>query len=148
MEASVAKLEQSLEATNQSLARLYTRVDKIEEKVHALDLSELKQTHHLKTLISEAVLTGSQKSSEAQQVAFAKLEAKLDDIKNNYDKRLRALEEREEKKELEALKAKDAEKKANRKHIRMNVIIGIVMFFLAIILNNVVFVIADILANP
>lgn len=142
MEVSMAKLEQSLEDQNKMLVNTVTRIERLEEKAHAVDIRSIEQTHQLKVLISEAVETGTHKTFAAQEVAFAKLEGKLDEMKNQYGERLKVLEEREAKKELELLKAKDEEKKANRKHIRITaiscVITFIITFFLAIILNNAV----------
>lgn len=145
MEVSMAKMEQKLDVTNTSLARLTNRVDRLEEKIHTMDINELEQTHQLKVLISEAVEQGIQKTSTAQEAAFSKLNMKLDDIRDQYGERIRVLEDKEEKKELELLRKRDEEKKADKKHVRNLIIACIISFLGAIILNNLVVILGEIL---
>ena len=136
MEVKVGQLESAVK-------RIGIQVDGHEDRIRALELSEMKQTMELREMITQAVAAGNEKTAKAQAESFSKLDCKLDgymksseEVHNNLKDHIHELEERETKKLAEEAEQAKKDKKETRKHILRTAIAVAVTFFATLLLNN------------
>jgi hypothetical protein len=137
------------------LEKLDSRTSKLEENIHELEKSELLQAQALKDLISSAVTEGIKTARAEQEAALRILEAEVAErfketnvALSNCKGKVDDLEKLAAQKELEELKIAEERRKETKKHIRNTILAGIITFFLAIVCNSFVTMLASYLSNP
>ena len=120
-------IELRLNSNEQRIAELTKTINEIKEEMHRQDKEDINRTHELKYLITTAVQEGNKETNEA-----------INSIREELHTRLLILERKDEVNALEEKKEKANEKKENKRHITKTILVAIVSFFSALILNNLV----------